>query len=669
MVYNGLKHYSVSDWGIEESDDRGFVSKTSSNEILSSYIRSNLKHINTNETFWEKFKYQLVISNLLEDGMVLSKNDQAINHLGVMDVPFSRPRTLFNDGCIKLLSSNQKYHLTLNGAPLNSILIIIHLIFHLKSQDRDTKAAVQFFRIILVLAVRILRQHSLKVKVLTQKILNNSKLYLILNCKLNRKFILYMIKLKNPNISSNYNDSNDVKILEVISSCLELLIFNLKFSIAKLLPYQNGEMLERYCEINKIKLDFLSDEDVIFPTISEPINERINNVLLKLNKFTQLRKFLISQFLILDSNYKSTFFLNKHQTYFQAKYTKYRFLNTINKLLLLDTIFNESNGQLLNFYSILENYEIMSINENKNLDLIKNNENIFQMIGNTDKVIKNEARSLNLEKLVNKFSNLSTNLKYFQKYNDSTHSHSNVDELNEKIMIFGQFSNDLDQIRELHQLSLADIHKELQVKATGSQTEDVPYNNSEVELKSFRNTTVKKRTSLFANPVNPVYSNSISSNHMDNLLTKKNRRQSPGLSMGLVKVIEENLNKNPAQRYSAHDSYNSSTLDKLQNNSNSSFNRFSTNSATSNISGISDLMNLTEMTSLGEDNAHESMSKGQLRIKLEENLNRMYNKDHIGSKLDIDQLQDIKANPIDKSFLNQLDNTLLSMVDENNPSI
>ena len=68
----------------------------------------------------------------------------------------------------------------------------------------------------------------------------------------------------------------------------------MKSSIIKLLPFLNGPMFEKYCNINNINVCTLNSKYDADGTIEIRSSEKItiDELTFKLNKFNQLRKFL-----------------------------------------------------------------------------------------------------------------------------------------------------------------------------------------------------------------------------------------------------------------------------------------------------------------------------------------------------------------------------------------
>lgn len=75
-TYNSRLHN-----GSTINDSSSNLCHTVTNEKISLYIRKYLSLNGCVKEFWEKFKYDLIVSNLLDESMILSKNEQAIKDM------------------------------------------------------------------------------------------------------------------------------------------------------------------------------------------------------------------------------------------------------------------------------------------------------------------------------------------------------------------------------------------------------------------------------------------------------------------------------------------------------------------------------------------------------------------------------------------------------------
>ncbi|CAI5755671.1 unnamed protein product [Candida verbasci] len=257
--------------------------------------------------------------------------------------------------------------------------------------------------------------------------------------------------------------------------------------------------------------------------------------------------------------------------------------------------------------------------------------------------------------------NLTTNLKFFKKYNQSTKDNS--EEKIEKIEIFNKFMEEVDNIKAIHKLTLNDLSYEL---SNQPQSPVSSYSNSSASpiqqqgqftMKSFHNSSIKKRFSLPPNNNNNTPKKNGSSS--------KYKRLSTGLQLGLLTVFEEETPKSQPKRISTsnsappsyddnylnilppsqYETYNLATLDQLTKCKN---NRYSLNSVQSNISG------LTDLTSFEDESNTNRYTKDELRMKLEEKFNLKYNEKPNINKVESLESQEDQIDQEDTKFENKL---------------
>ncbi|ODV80057.1 uncharacterized protein CANTADRAFT_5730 [Suhomyces tanzawaensis NRRL Y-17324] len=652
---NGME---MSDWGIEETSSRTtshflgydqlrrpsvahqlyfddlqsnhlnhdfqyYYHKHNANPILATtenfakFIKKYLSLQNVNGEFWEKFKYNLVVSNVLDDSMILSKNEQSLNELMRKQADSDHPRKSFenhptfidglnSDGSrltVLNVNYNLSYPFTYNN--FNYIIPIINLVIfllkqrhhHVNHNQITTPSQVKLFKILLIVSSKLFKYKRFNHYIKTSQNLLALNNFLLLNYKLNKKIITNLLAYKEMEVF-NFLDQTPAKKAEqtgykkelkkMLLHSLDFLNFNLRSSITQLLPYLNGELFEQYCMINNINIDILcqdfedsnNDEDL------EKVNNPLEAIIFSIKKFNQLRKLLICQLLTFNEvPIKKNFFIYKLMDQFHMdslgsnSLSESISISSIQKLNILARVFNEHNQVLDNFNCSFERFDQLHSN-----NPLKESKPTVSLEHQDILAIKDIKQSLKIDNdqmahngvvtMINKLSNLTTNLKFFNKYNQSTKDIKNVDELNEKIMIFHQFSDELSTIKQLYQLNLADLQNEL-MNQNGNLSPSSSRSSSGLTsprtsmlghqgLKSFHNSTIKKRYSLPVttslklpnSPISPVTpmmdpTPSHGSEKSPASLTsdssgKKYKRLSTGLQLGLLTVFEDTAKESNA---------------------------------------------------------------------------------------------------------------------------
>ncbi|KAL6454430.1 hypothetical protein SBY92_003895 [Candida maltosa Xu316] len=656
-------------------------------ENFSLFIQKYLSLENKLNEFWEKFKYNLILSNLLEDSMVLSKNEtnlQTLSQTSLSNYSELYTYSINNDGT-KLYILDKHYELCYNLKYNNTkiiILVINMIIFLLKQQQlyhnqigNSISLELQFkmFKIILYMAMKIIKVKKFKTIIHSNQILTNLQSFLMLNYKINKKLILNLINLKGDQL--NLTSRNIFKEMKNHTlNSLNFLNINLQCSIVELLPFVNGDLFEQYCTINNINLDILNNSSLISQDGDDDGENSLQEVVYNINKFDNLRKLFICQLLTINETSKPNFFVYKLMDDFQIDdYQQSGRMSDISRLVLLKDVLSNHNSTLSNINGLFEKFEKL------------NKTNMSDGIDNDPSPSSSLSPPSNLDNLISRITNLSTHLKYFQKYSYSIKNLDNVDEQQEKLMIFNQFKDELEHIKTLYKSSYFDLNRELnpnymvpQSPSNASSTSSPP-NSTSFNLKSFHNSSLKKRFSLppqqspASTPTTPPPPTSVSANNGNNKKDKKYKRLSTGLQLGLLTVFENeqqqfDKSRNRISNGSSHsrsssktqnhvvpvtsyddnylnilppanyETYNQKALEALSKKGirNTNSNRYSLNSVKSNISGITDLIS-TNMTSYGgeeeEDDGQDGerksyqhpLSKEDLKLKLEESFNRIYN--------------------------------------------
>jgi hypothetical protein len=754
---NGME---ISDWGIEENastptlsthsnfppqrnfpdheEDFQYYYQKNDNQIIGStenfskYIKKYLSMESLNEVFWEKFKYNLIVSDLLDDSMVLSKNEQALSTLlsnlkkqklsyKTHHLPTYINSLNFDGTQLKIVDKKYELRYSTIFNKSNYLLLVINLIIFLLKQCQLSKIhhhkiiylkQLKMFKVLLIISTKLVKFRKFKLLIYTNRTKNYLDDFLVSNYQLNKKLISNLILVKELEmfnfLDKSQHDAFKQELKDNVLNALSFITFDLKTAITKLIPFMNGDLLEQYCTINNINLNILNQsfENHLNGTIvstdpEDQHNQELEEITFNINKFNQLRKFLICQFLTInDAPIKKTYFIYKLTDIFHIEENfnhDNRTLTSIQKLSLLEKTLSAHNQVLHNFITFFDNYDKSS---SKKLDKTQD----LSVINNVE-----EMKDDNLITLIHKLDKLTTNLKFFHKYNQSTKSLNNIDEMQEKLEIFNQFNDELNAVKELYQVNMNDLNNEMcqrnrlnlsltSPRSTFSDSGCYSPSSEPFGLKSFQNSSIKKRYSL---------PSSIKSNspHLDEKLEternvassgKKYKHLSTGLQLGLLTVFEDPTKKGkttrnpptqntssssarPGANYSpvsyddnyinmlpptGYESYNQSTLDQLSNSQAKKLsfgnlrnsNRFSLNSVNSTVSGLTDFISSTHLTcydddddglvkdSFGSEKNSLHISKEELKLKLEESFNRIYNLESENNLLKLNENSLLKLN-------------------------
>ena len=481
-------------------------------ENFSKFIKRYLSLENKLNEFWEKFKYNLILSNLLEDSMVLSKNETNLNNLEQNNNNTSPDKGLqrFNvnsfiysindDGTIlKILNRQYELNYNYNYNNMKIIISVILMIIYLLKQQQlmsyqhqhqhhhnyglSIKIQFKLFKIIIYISMKLIKVKKFKLIIESNQILLNLQKFLILNYKINKKLIIQLINLKGDQLnlisnSSGGGDGFEQQLKQYLFNILLLLNLNLQNSIIKLLPFMNGELLEQYCLMNNIKIDILNQDNEIISTVgrgytlgpsSNSNSSCLDNVKFHFKKFDNLRKLFICQLLIINQPSKPNFFLFKLMDQFNiddsnssSSFSENFFNNSVPifdslRLKIIHDLLIDHNLTLSNINGLFEKFEFVN-QKTSTIDTTSNNTTTKDLVNDLNNSFLSK---LHLDELINKLSNLTINLKYFQKYNNSIKNFHNIDEHQDKLLIFNQFKQDLNNIKSLYKSSLIDLNHEI----------------------------------------------------------------------------------------------------------------------------------------------------------------------------------------------------------------
>lgn len=648
-------------------------------ENFHKYINVYLSFHEKNSQIVEEFRYNLVVSNLLDDTLVLSKNEQALNNLvqikGSVDVSMqARLAKEFNFDGSELQVVNKHYRLIVPKVYRNSIVLLrtICLIVFLMKQNLKVRskmlhtAKVKLFKILLIVATKVMKYKRATSMIQASRGLRALDDFMISNCEINKALISNMITIREFDmfIFLNKTDSEanpvyskDLKLhLSTILSCLTL---NVRHSISRLLPLSNGEILEKYCLINNIQLG------PIFagPDSGENDEITLDELTKELNYFNNLRRFFICQLLNIHNDPIQNFFILKLYDSFNLHPHTSNTHSTANRLHILERVLSEHTSALDQIMALNDKfkglYNAAQANNHANDNVLTQSS---YGIERRDEVFAPETE-LNLTNLINKLQNLSTSLIYFKKYSQSISEINDAEEYDEKLSIFKLFNSELKASLDLYKACISEYQAEFSKKfvlpsstpSSQSNSRRNSYNcNDQFSLKSFHtSSSVKKRIFPVHGLENRKDLRSITSKSND----RKSKRMPTGLQLGLLTVLEEPQESRlgPAKDTEAvyddftlssnDDSFNQSALGALTSKIGirPPNDRFSVNSLTSNISGMSDLIASTQITTDVDETDRsrayllsgltQGMSKEDLKMKLEESFSRIYSLENENQEL------------------------------------
>lgn len=691
--------------GLKLDDDCPVISATTEN--FHKFITKYLCFKDFKFLVLDKFKYNLVVSNLLDDSLVLSKNEQALTNLQQLKQhnPFSIQ--LHNqESNLKLSVTLRLYRLSISRLLNSSTLLLntISLIIFLLKQNMNLRSLLphltrlRIFRILLIVSTKIINFRRIWTSVEASKIIRNLDDFTISNCKINKAMITNILSIKELEMFSFLNETSatlktpteycsDLKTH--LNGILESLILNVKFSIRKLLPLTNGEILEKYCEINKIPLGTLLN------LLERPDVLSLEYLTSRLSLFNGLRRLLVCQLLTLHEPHKHNFFILKLCDHFNVNLDNFpTFVSSSYKLKVFCEVFQEHSTSLEQILILNSQFKAMS-SLNQAVDHVNDDVLASKNQQSQEKFTQDFSFSesdLPLSQLIDKLQSLITGLKYFKKYKNSIANNESAEEHEEKISIFELFEKELNGIKSLYKSCASDLTHEFNVNFLGesapsscSTSNRNSFNMEQFNLKAFHTSSRSSRRHVSFNQTEEA----------PTIVDKKIKRQSLGLQIGLLTVFEElskrlpkpeisrgTSNDNKANSPNILEVFDIKAYEALTRRSETKpSNRYSMYSLNSNISGLSDLIASTNVTTecgspdISKPNESDTnpMSKTQLKEKLEENYTRVLNmpSDSMSTRFSKEPMKfnrheepdlenDILTSNVikDASFLNDLENTL-----------
>lgn len=557
-----LPHAAEADWGIEETPRFGSVSDYQSRfgesstpafessvplahslehdygdtvtDRVARYIKTlapaPLRH------YEEQFKYALVVSNLLDDTLVLSKNEQALKTLLERQKP---------------ARYNRHYKIRVPAFCSHKFVLytVNCVIFLLKQRLRTTvrpRCQVHMFKCILAMAGKMMKYRRMVATAAYLRALGCVERFMVANCRVNRALIGSVISLKEYEMFSYLSKTNSRYVPELtrqINTTLSCLLVNIKHLIGSVLPLCNGPMLEQYCAIHGVHLAELFEQE------SEEL--LLEALTAKLSQFNSLRRFFVCQLLTVHDLAACNFFLLKlHDLYSTEPQQAY--VGSVLRFALLSALLESHTRTLDEIHTLLEKFRHL---HNQHSDYANDDVLVTQKF-DRDTAVPREAE-LNLSNLIDKLHGLATSLRYFKKYSASILLLQDAEEYNEKMTIFRLFGAELKEAASLYSACAHDYHSEYTERADNVS---LGSHLGEFSLKLFRtspkNNAVPER--------------------------KDRSKRLLGLQLGLLTVLEEPEGRDPPP----YELYNQAALDALTRK----HPRFSINSLSLNVSGITDLI-------------------------------------------------------------------------------
>lgn len=682
-----FREYSVKTPSFATSSYSASVHKTlpSTTVNFHKFIKKYLCLEHKDTAIVERFKYNLVVLNLLDASMVLSKNEQALNNLVQIrnevdsSLHIKLVKEFSHDGTV-LEVTNKQYRLSFPPAYSSPLLLlnIISLIIFLLKQNYHIRSnlshanRITMFKILLIMATKLVKCKRARTTLTASRSLRSLDDFMISNCRVNKTLITSMISLKeiemfafmnktsNTDSTTKYSD----ELKNHLNMLLNCLLLNIRHSVSTLLPMCNGQLLEQYCEINNVQLAHIFEE-----IVENPEDQLTMEILKdKLNAFNNIRRFFICQLLTIHDSPLRNFFMLKLYDAFHIDDAEVFQLNFSERLTKLELIFEEHTKTLDQLLALNKKFKALSktkaSTDYANDDVLSRDKTPERR---DDELFLLDTE-LNLHNLINKLTNVTTSLLYFKKYSQAIAEVNDSEEYDEKMSIFALFQSELRGCMELYNVCRSDYEGEYsrrfrppsQTSSASTSQRNSLNSNEHFNPKAFQTGTsgsMKKRYSSQSNG-EPARSDSISSSPRVGSLDKRYKRLSTGLQLGLLTVFEEPTTKDtnaskqsprelkedshsrlegagatsPPSNYEA---FNQAALEALtrRRSVRQSMGRFSVNSLNSNISGITDLIASTtgdedeaeiSKTSLISGPAPPGISKEELKKKLEESFTRIY---------------------------------------------
>ncbi|CAN3360826.1 hypothetical protein DICA0_E31890 [Diutina catenulata] len=557
------------------------------NENCHKFVAKYLGSNGVEAKFWEQFKYALIVSSLLDDSMILSKNDQALAALEAArpdpatppEPPTSwqmrYPLSILSDAV--RVDQYPSYRLRVPRLyQRHQVLFIIHMVITLLKYNQRTYFGSSHRRLVFVLlvyATKVAKYHRLTTRLRTSQALGEVDKFLASNYRINRRIILHLIALKERETFGSVGvDPYKERLATHVKGAIQFLVFNLEVSVAKMVNYINGDIFEQYCSINNIDMAVVASSFAEYHyerTAGEPA-AALDELIFLINKFNQLRKMLICQLLsVQPSPTKKNFFVHQLMDSLMIESPERDVATDTDgvhvpmavQLTQIHAVLVQVNNTTATFASMFDQFD--DVNRAAIARGSHANDNVLSFastytsgapLGHTRSQSTGApvAPESSLAPLADKLAALSTNIRFFQKYHASTRSTTSIDEVTEKIMIFHQFADELEAARALHASTLAELQRECYPSQSASSNDDttasprVSKSEGPFSLKTFQNSALKKRFSLPASTVGATVGAAVAAagspttnSGAPSPQEKRKKRSSSGLQLGLVTVVEE----------------------------------------------------------------------------------------------------------------------------------
>lgn len=609
----------------------------------------------------DRIKYTLVVSNLLDERLVLSKNEQALASLQQLrsaepDERGTRLARRHQDTVLCALVTLRLYRLVESqvlGRPSLLLLILSLIIFLLRQTVRRRLARasrVRIFRILLIAATQLIGYRRVWTTVQVGKTLRSVDEFAATNCRINKTLIAAVLTLKEydafaflarPDQTTTPPAEYTKHLRAHLNGFLDALLVNACYSVRQLLPLCNGPLLEKYCAINNIALGAITD---ITPTADVP---SLSNLTDKLARLNSVRRFLVCQLLTVhDAPARSLFVLQLADQFHVDLHTAPVFVDASLRLRMLCRVLHDHVAVVQQLACLHTRFKTL---HSLAPAADPANEDVLSSMGAAPHSALAEVlfadAGVPLAQLIDKLHNLTTSLKYFAKYKRAVGGSDNLREHEHKMSVFDLLGEELAALVKLYEACQADLsHEDSTSFLDGSAPSSCSTSNrnsgnlEHFNPKSFHTRSVRRHASVLESPVelDPAAG-----------ADRRLKRLSTGLQLGLLTVLEEPAGtqaKTGSMRspndlpHPVQHNFNFKTFEALtQRPEQRNTSRYSMYSLGSNISGISDIIASTHITFGGESPDLEKpgddavMTHVQMREKLEESYSRVLSLDDAGA--------------------------------------
>ncbi|ODQ80565.1 hypothetical protein BABINDRAFT_160828 [Babjeviella inositovora NRRL Y-12698] len=428
--------HAAEPWGVALDNDATDLHKLTA--LWDRVKRLILLNQNLDGELFDKLKYSLIVSNLLDDSIVILKNDELLLQLSresARDEGKEPLKVASIYGAIIPLKQRYRLKPWTKFGPYHVVTMNLLLARYTRSKPKGADASliipfntekpsprVQNLVASIVLLSCVIHFKNRHVKSAVQKsaILQTLQPFLGGNFTLNKLLGKSLSIIKESEVyrslqrgrdgdirASILPPPNPTTLLELnalMTSVVELIIGRFHKNIKLLLPFLNGEILERYCEIynlENIELVLLSTMATNHPIQAEEISSFSNDtsydaalqpakstatnrqslrlrtfslhsenandqrngathpsqsvkLTVLINQLNQVRKFFICELLTLNEPPQYNFFLSKFWEIFKVPASSKRFLDTGSKIALIRAVLLDSVNDLKLYNQVLQ---------------------------------------------------------------------------------------------------------------------------------------------------------------------------------------------------------------------------------------------------------------------------------------------------------------------------